>query len=504
LGNDFVFADAQDGSGLNNATFGTPPDGLSPGMTMFLWSGPPGERLIVNNGKNLVNYLGVEAQFGSVLTSTPITGNLVIVDDGFGSPDTTDACDIIGNATELGGNIAVIRRGSCEFGFKVLNAQNAGAIGVIVINNNGGPPFSMGPGANGDSVTIPSIMISQVDGEIIANIIEVNPLPVIGELVNDGTGPFNIDGDFDNGIIGHEYGHGISNRLTGGPSAAGCLSNNEQMGEGWSDWFGLMVTMSASDLPSDARGIATFASDQDIDGRGIRPERYSPDFSVNSFTYISTNNENALSVPHGVGFVWATALWDLTWAYIDKYGFDPDLFNGDGGNNRVMKLVIEGLKLQPCSPGFIDGRDAILAADMAITGGESQCLIWEVFSRRGLGFNASQGLTTSRTDQIQDFTTPPSTDISLINCTTLSTDDITSNLVQVYPNPSNGVLNISVAKSFGEVNMTLVDLNGRIVLQISKELNSEVKLNLNQLQSGLYILNIKGDRIDYNTKVVKN
>jgi extracellular elastinolytic metalloproteinase len=362
----------------------------------------------------------------------------------------------------------------------------------------------MGPGANGDSVTIPSIMISQVDGEIIANIIEVNPLPVIGELVNDGTGPFNIDGDFDNGIIGHEYGHGISNRLTGGPSAAGCLSNNEQMGEGWSDWFGLMVTMSASDLPSDARGIATFASDQDIDGRGIRPERYSPDFSVNSFTYISTNNENALSVPHGVGFVWATALWDLTWAYIDKYGFDPDLFNGDGGNNRVMKLVIEGLKLQPCSPGFIDGRDAILAADMAITGGESQCLIWEVFSRRGLGFNASQGLTTSRTDQIQDFTTPPSTDISLINCTTLSTDDITSNLVQVYPNPSNGVLNISVAKSFGEVNMTLVDLNGRIVLQISKELNSEVKLNLNQLQSGLYILNIKGDRIDYNTKVVKN
>jgi len=49
------------------------------------------------------------------------------------------------------------------------------------------------------------------------------------------------DGDFDNGVIVHEYGHGISNRLAGGPSTSGCLSNDEQMGEGWSDWFGLVL-----------------------------------------------------------------------------------------------------------------------------------------------------------------------------------------------------------------------------------------------------------------------
>ncbi len=48
---------------------------------------------------------------------------------------------------------------------------------------------------------------------------------------------------FDNGVIAHEYGHGISNRLTGGASNVGCLSNQEQMGEGWSDWFGLMLTI---------------------------------------------------------------------------------------------------------------------------------------------------------------------------------------------------------------------------------------------------------------------
>ena len=49
------------------------------------------------------------------------------------------------------------------------------------------------------------------------------------------------DGDVDNGIIVHEYGHGISNRLTGG-GGGGCLGNAEQMGEGWSDYYGLMFT----------------------------------------------------------------------------------------------------------------------------------------------------------------------------------------------------------------------------------------------------------------------
>ena len=47
------------------------------------------------------------------------------------------------------------------------------------------------------------------------------------------TGPRYLDGAFDNGIIAHEFAHGISTRLTGGPTNSGCLSNEEQMGEGW-------------------------------------------------------------------------------------------------------------------------------------------------------------------------------------------------------------------------------------------------------------------------------
>ena len=80
------------------------------------------------------------------------------------------------------------------------------------------------------------------------------------------------DGDLDNAVIAHEYGHGISNRLTGGPAASGCLGNQEQMGEGWSDWFGLMMTIEAGDTETDNRPIGTYLFGQPIDGAGIRSD----------------------------------------------------------------------------------------------------------------------------------------------------------------------------------------------------------------------------------------
>jgi hypothetical protein len=72
------------------------------------------------------------------------------------------ACNaIVSNVT---GKIAILHRGACEFGVKALNAQNAGAVAVIIINNIPGAPVAMGAGASGANVTIPAIMISQADG----------------------------------------------------------------------------------------------------------------------------------------------------------------------------------------------------------------------------------------------------------------------------------------------------------------------------------------------------
>jgi PKD repeat protein len=235
-----------------------------------------------------------------------------------------------------------------------------------------------------------------------------------------GAGP-DRDGSFDNGVIAHEYGHGISIRLTGGASNSDCLSNAEQMGEGWSDWLGLMLTMQPGAQGADGRGIGTFASGEPVDGTGIRPAPYSTDFAINDYTYAATNDD-ALTEPHGIGFVWCTMIWDMTWALIDQHGFDPDVYNGTGGNNIAMQLVIEAMKLQPCSPGFVDGRDAILAADELLYAGANKCLIWQAFATRGLGYSADQGSSNSRSDQVEAFdlpnicltaTTAPSADFAL-------------------------------------------------------------------------------------------
>ena len=219
----------------------------------------------------------------------------------------------------------------------------------------------------------------------------------------------NKDGDFDNLVIVHEYGHGISNRLTGGPNTTGCLSNQEQMGEGWSDWYGVVMTIEPGDTGTDPRGVGTYLFNQGAGGAGIRPFPYNTDIAANPQTY---DDIKTASVPHGVGSVWCTMLWEMTWALIDEHGFDNDIYNfagdvnQDGGNVQAMALVTEAMRLQPCSPGFVDGRDAILAADLAIYGGANECLIWDAFAKRGLGVSADQGSSGSRSDGTEAFDTP--------------------------------------------------------------------------------------------------
>ena len=215
----------------------------------------------------------------------------------------------------------------------------------------------------------------------------------------------NLDGDFDNGIIVHEYGHGVSNRLTGGPNNVSCLGNQEQGGEGWSDYLAYMLTMPNGTEPAGGRGIGTYALNQPTNGAGIRTKKYSTNLAVNNHTYDSIKT---MVAPHGVGEVWATMLWDLTYALIDEYGFNANLITGNAGNNKSLQLVMDGMKLQPCSPGFVDARDAILAADVANYGGANQCLIWEVFARRGLGASANQGSSGNKSDGTQAFDLPAS------------------------------------------------------------------------------------------------
>ncbi len=280
LGNDDVRAEAQDGSGRNNANFGTPVDGLRPRMQMFEWrSSAPNPIAIATGALAGQTFFGPMAGFGeSLVTTGPITGEVVYIGRGC-DPAFQGGVPLDPYLAAVAGKIALIDRGICTFTSKVKKAQVQGALMVIVANNIAGPAVAMG-GAD-PSITIPSVMVTLPDGTTLkANV----PFTA---TVSDGTGGApDRDSDLDAGVIAHEYGHGISNRLTGGPATVSCLNNAEQMGEGWSDWFGITLTTSPADTATTPRGVGTYVSFQPADGvgigsrRAIRPASASPTAST--------------------------------------------------------------------------------------------------------------------------------------------------------------------------------------------------------------------------------
>ena len=198
------------------------------------------------------------------------------------------------------------------------------------------------------------------------------------------------DGDLENSIIVHEYGHGISNRLVGGPSSVSCLNNLQQPGEGLSDWWALAYTATAAQTGPTPRGIGTYVLGQPTNGPGIRVLPYSTNNAVNNWTYSSVAG---MSVPHGVGSVWAQGAWEVYWGLVNAHGFSTNLGNalGGAGNQRMMLYVNEGLKNTICRPAFTDVRDGIVQAAINNYNGEDVCRVWRSFAAFGLGTDAVSG-----------------------------------------------------------------------------------------------------------------
>jgi extracellular elastinolytic metalloproteinase len=393
-GNDAVLAEGLDGGGTDNANFATPGDGGPGRMQMFKWTRAGGNLVTVNAPANIVGtYAASATTWGTPISPTPVTGSAIMVDDGSDIP--TLGCSP-GSMQDLTGKIVMIDRGICEFGLKALQAEERGAVACIICNFEDALP-NMGPGAVGGQVTIPVVGMQKKDCDLLR---QFSGTTLNLSLVLPGNnGPEFYDGDVDNGIVAHEYFHGVSNRLTGGGSAS-CLGNLEQMGEGWSDFGTLILTAEEGDKGTDRRGIGTFTQRETVTGQGIRRFPYSTDMSVNPLTYgnVAENTET-----HAVGEVWTAVTWDLYWAMVEKYGFDKNLKNKNSGNARAIQLVMDGMKMQPCNPGFIDGRDAIRMADILNYGGVDTCLIETVFARRGMGRLALQGGSNSAGDQVQNF-----------------------------------------------------------------------------------------------------
>ena len=189
------------------------------------------------------------------------------------------------------------------------------------------------------------------------------------------------DPSFDGDVVIHEYSHGVSNRLVGVGELSGTQSG--AMGEGWSDYF----PISLYNDPVAGEYVTGNAS------IGIR--RYAYDASPLTYGDLCTGSFGC--EVHDDGEIWGVALWDLREFYVSQLGLAAGQEAADG-------LVMEGLMLTPPSPSMLDGRDAILQAELAL-GGENQCAVWQVFADRGMGYSATSAGDTEVVTEAFDL--PP-------------------------------------------------------------------------------------------------
>ena len=535
LGGDYVRAEAQDGSGRNNANFATPVDGQSGRMQMYLWDNPVRPTFTISAPSGLAGVFTVgTAVFGRPLTAfaSGLCGNVVLVNDGVSGNNGLHGCVTpYVNAAAVNGKIALIMRGGCvqltgpsrtnsSFAGKVRRAQQNGAIMAIIIDSVAtNTAVSNMTGVDTVGIRIPSIFLSGVDGDRVRQ-------ALLGGATVTGcaNASQDYDGSMDNGIVSHEFGHGISNRLTGGPANSNCViqsdgTNTTQcMGEGWSDFFGLWMTTRTGDVGRTPRGIGTYVFAEPSTGAGIRYKTYSDDLTINNYTYAVVGTGNYRET-HAIGEIWATVLWDLNWQFIYRNGFNADFLAQTGGNNRFLKLVLQGCKIQTCNPGFLDGRDAILRADSLLNGAANSGLIWTMFARRGMGYSANQGprytfsgiSLPGLTGIVAAFDLPPGVrpatvlNPAITPLSTQSTSVIKGSLVDAYPNPAQNVLTIqSQLASKTGVQVSLVNIVGQVVVSTTAtvaEIQRGLPLNTAELAPGLYIVRVGTSEGTYTTKV---
>ena len=228
----------------------------------------------------------------------------------------------------------------------------------------------------------------------------------------------------DQEILIHELTHGTSNRLhNNGAGLNATMSGG--MGEGWGDFYGLSLLSQPGDDPHGIYAVGGYSTLQIVAGftdnyyYGIRRFPHATKSTVGAngkphnpltFADIDPTQINltdgafprgpigsaAAFQVHNIGEVWCSALWEVRARIIDRMGF--------AGNQRMLQLVTDGMKLDPVNPTLLDGRNAILAANCA-SGGQDELDIWAGFAARGMGFSAS-AVSSSSSSVVEAFDIP--------------------------------------------------------------------------------------------------
>jgi len=244
-------------------------------------------------------------------------------------------------------------------------------------------------------------------------------------FIFDGPTPDRSSG-LDQEILIHELTHGTSNRLHN--NAAGLNTTmSGGMGEGWSDFYALSLLSQPSDDPRGIYAVGGYSTLNIVAGftdnyyYGIRRFPHATKTTVgpngkphNPLTFADIDptqinltdgafprgpigSATAFQV-HNIGEVWCSALWEVRARVIDRLG-------GAAGNQRMLQLVTDGMKLDPVNPTLLQGRDSILAASCAGFSGQDELDIWAGFATRGMGFSAS-AVSSSSSSVVEAFDVP--------------------------------------------------------------------------------------------------
>jgi hypothetical protein len=429
IGGDSIKAEAQDFSGTNNANMSTPPDGGRPRMQMFVFTGPAGS-IVVNAQPTPATLPSVFGSVGTAVfgpqvfntTADVVRGNDGVVTPGGGT--LNDGCEPF-PAGSLTGKIVIIDRGgaapagapgapACGFSLKAQNAVAGGAVGVIIANvaSSGNPTAAPNMGLTAGTCTVATpcnvgvLSLNLANGNLLRNAVAAGTVNV----TLDRPLALNRDGTIDNQIVAHEWAHYLSNRLVG--NATG-LSNQQGrgMGEGWSDFNALLMTVRPEDAlaPANASYSGVYVMSGYATVRitpfqnhyfGIRRLPYSTDMTKNALTFkhISDGvplptgipifpNASPNSEVHNTGEIWATMLWESYAALLrDTLGPSPRL-TFDQARDRMRAYLVASLKMTPSAPTILEARDALLAAAY-VNDPVDFVLFCQAFAKRGAGVRA--------------------------------------------------------------------------------------------------------------------
>ncbi|MCP3101099.1 M36 family metallopeptidase [Myxococcus sp. K15C18031901] len=385
----------------NNAYMYVPKDGTSPRMEMFLWEVPETRNVRVGS----TDYATGRAEFGQ-RTFDLRDGRLVLANSGT-STVTTTACTALTNDV-TGAIVLADRGGGCSYELKAVNAQSAGAAGLIVLNHIPGaePPVMFEADASLNP-TLPVLSVTYEAGVAFKELLRNGA--VTGTMSRRLTRP-ERDGTIDNTVVAHEWGHLLHLRLVSCAEPQ-CLAQSE----GWADFIALHLMVRSGDDLDGTYGVGGYAAfitgDSTYYGARRVPYSRNPARNALRFRHLSESealpdthplrdNYGAHADAHNAGEVWASMLFDGYLALIEQVGKPgSDLATFADAKRRMADYVVEGMKLAPVDPTFTEQRDALLMAAVSTNAGDAR-LLAQAFARRGAGTCAS-----SPPRKAQDFDT---------------------------------------------------------------------------------------------------